>query len=478
MLLPINKLLLYILLTFFISTASFSCALCSLDIPLVKVITKISALQTKTHFEMQWKFDEKFVSKLSMYDQNENGKFDKEEQELIQQTLEDYLIPNNYLTHIYYAKKYFKSDTQIKITPIETKSLFENGLLYYTFNFDADFILENNHNLDIEFHDTEGNFNFVISDILLKEYKDKYLIKPLLNKVSIQLDDPTAFVNEPIKTPNVEVETEKIKIAPSKTSEKKTIQQPSNNILKELEKQLTIYKQKIQNLLDDIKQNNSPTSYLWLLFFSFLYGILHALGPGHGKSLVGSYFLSQNRSILKAFNISLLIGVVHTFSAFLLTLFIYLVLNMLFISFLTDIEYIATKLSAIIIIAIALYLIYKKYKTKNNLSFTTHNPNTTSCGCSGCNTKSEDIGVILAAGIVPCPGTVTIFIFTFGLGIYYVGFLSAIFMSLGMSLIIFITAYLSINVRKKSSSNTTLKKIFEYGSLLFILFLGLFLLFI
>ena len=138
----------------------------------------------------------------------------------------------------------------------------------------------------------------------------------------------------------------------------------------------------------------------------------------------------------------------------------------------------ATKLSAVIIISIALYLIYKKYKTTNKLSFSTHNPNASSCNCSGCNTKSEDLGVILAAGIVPCPGTVTIFIFTFGLGIYYVGFLSAIFMSLGMSLIIFITAYLSINIQKKSSSNTILKKIFEYGSLAFILCLGLFLLFL
>ncbi|HFU77659.1 MAG TPA: hypothetical protein ENK68_04060 [Epsilonproteobacteria bacterium] len=232
-------------------------------------------------------------------------------------------------------------------------------------------------------------------------------------------------------------------------------------------------------ILQDIKKNNTVTSYFWLLFFSFVYGILHAIGPGHGKTLVSSYFLSDNRSVFKAFNISLLIGVVHTFSAFFLTVFIYFLLDFVFNSFITNVEYVASKISAVVIILIALYLIYKKFKASKQIktmSFTSHNPNLSTCGCHACHTKSEDIGVILAAGIVPCPGTVTIFIFTFGLGIYYIGFLSAIFMSLGMSLIIFITAYLSINIRKKSSSSTRLIKFLEYGSLVFILLLGLFLL--
>ncbi len=473
--LPINKFLLYILLTLFISTTSFSCALCQLDIPLVSVDAKVSAQATKTNFKIKWKFDEKFVSSLTQYDFNENGKFDQDEQDAIIKSLEDYLNILNYLTNITYSKKHFISNKPIKIKPTSKKMVFENGFMYYYFNFDADFILENNHALKIEFLDKQGNFNFILKDIILENYQAKYLIKPLEHSTQIFFDDPTSVTKKIlIKDQNTTIQDI---VIPKKEN---TIKEPTktNNFFQQLSEQLKIYKEKIQTLLNDIKENNSVSSYLWLLFFSFIYGILHALGPGHGKSLVGSYFLSQNRSIVKAFNISLLIGVVHTFSAFLLTVFIYLVLNLLFVSFLTDIEYVATKLSAVIIISIALYLIYKKYKTTNKLSFSTHNPNASSCGCSGCNTKSEDLGVILAAGIVPCPGTVTIFIFTFGLGIYYVGFLSAIFMSLGMSLIIFITAYLSINIREKSSSNPTLKKIFEYGSLTFILCLGLLLLLI
>jgi ABC-type nickel/cobalt efflux system permease component RcnA len=84
--------------------------------------------------------------------------------------------------------------------------------------------------------------------------------------------------------------------------------------------------------------------------------------------------------------------------------------------------------------------------------------------------------VILSAGIVPCPGTITIFIFTLSLGIYTVGLMSAIFMSIGMSLIIFMAAYLSLKVREKSSPNERVRQVLDYGSLVFILGLGVLLL--
>jgi len=240
-------------------------------------------------------------------------------------------------------------------------------------------------------------------------------------------------------------------------------------------------------LLEEIKEDQNPTAYFWLLFFSLLYGVIHAIGPGHGKSLVAAYFLGNNRSIAKAFSVSALIGVVHTFSAFLLTFTIYYVLNTYMENHFENIEAMTTKISAVIIILIALYLLYKRIpkrpKPKPALpqSFSwsptkTEAPHEHSCGCGACQTESTDIGVILSAGIIPCPGTVTIFIFTLSLGVYWVGLLSAIFMSIGMSLIIFIAAYLSLSIRKTSMGSERLRKILDYGSLVFIFALGVLLL--
>lgn len=125
------------------------------------------------------------------------------------------------------------------------------------------------------------------------------------------------------------------------------------------------------------------------------------------------------------------------------------------------------------------YIFYIKkltFKPSKEISFVKISNNIhnkiSSCGCNSCKTTSTDLGVILAAGIVPCAGTVTIFIFTMSMGLYFVGFLSAIFMSLGMSLIIFIMAYISIKVRNNTNKNHKIKKVLEYGSLVFILLLG------
>ena len=52
-----------------------------------------------------------------------------------------------------------------------------------------------------------------------------------------------------------------------------------------LSQQFTETKEKLVMLLEDIKENQNPKAYFWLLFFSLLYGIIHAIGPGHGKSL-------------------------------------------------------------------------------------------------------------------------------------------------------------------------------------------------
>ena len=64
--------------------------------------------------------------------------------------------------------------------------------------------------------------------------------------------------------------------------------------------------------------------------------------------------------------------------------------------------------------------------------------------------KKADLGVILGAGMVPCPTTVLIFIFTFSQGMYLTGFIAALFMSAGMSVVIFIAAALSVKAREHS----------------------------
>jgi len=487
-----------ILLIILISYNLWACSMCAVFTPKVEVHTTIHAKPNSTTFDIRWQFHPEFNKALTVYDVNSNKKYERAERDAIKQSIEEYIIPVNYLLNVEYITKNeeFNRDFIEKYTVNFSRLTFtKEGAMVYEYNIDAPIILKEDFKLYVEHFDAGGNFDFVMKDIILKGYDKFKMIQPELTNSKVYFYKTDIITSPaPRKLPKV--------LAPqnyeTEVETKKDIKdlQEENGILEYLSKSLENVKDLLENNLQNIKDTNSIKSYFWLLVFSLLYGIIHALGPGHGKTLISSYFLGNNRSYMKALSISSMIGVVHTFSAFILTLIVYFVIGTLLTSFIIEVEKVAIKVSAGIIILIALFLLFQKLKNlkknKQQFSIAQQTPsfiktskvqqpvhqNTLSCGCNACKTKSTDIGVILAAGIVPCPGTVTVFIFTMSLGIYFVGFLSAVFMSLGMSLVIFITALLSAKLRKSTSSNTFIVKFLEYGSIIFILLLGIILLII
>ena len=232
--------------------------------------------------------------------------------------------------------------------------------------------------------------------------------------------------------------------------------------------------------MNALKEKGTFVAYALFLGTSFLYGLLHAAGPGHGKALVSSYLFASKHRYTKAISMAALIGIVHTFAAFILTLVIYALFDLFFNAFFTDVTYYATKLSALMIIAIAGYLSWQKIRalqrTPKIVAFSAH-PFT--CNCSACSPKSQstDWGVVLSAGIIPCPGTITIFIFALNTGAYFLGFMAALSMSLGMSSVIALTAIASVFTQNRFQTKSP--KILTYSepiSLLIMLSLGFILL--
>jgi ABC-type nickel/cobalt efflux system permease component RcnA len=64
-----------------------------------------------------------------------------------------------------------------------------------------------------------------------------------------------------------------------------------------------------------IRDGRSRWALMAGLGFAFLYGVLHALGPGHGKVVVASYFLSRQARIWRGLLMGLQIAVTHVVSA-------------------------------------------------------------------------------------------------------------------------------------------------------------------
>lgn len=216
--------------------------------------------------------------------------------------------------------------------------------------------------------------------------------------------------------------------------------------------------EKIHASLVEAQENPSFASIGAILLFSLLYGILHAAGPGHGKTLVAGYFSSNERSYARGGLVALLIATTHVVSAFAITLILYWFVHTMFSQTIQDVSLYATKASGVIILLIALYLARQKwlyYRPKPKvMTFSVSAPHASSCGCHSCKTtaNSTDLMLILGAGIIPCPGTVVVFLFTISMGMIWLGALSAVVMSLGMGLTIALTASLGTALRRRSGT--------------------------
>jgi len=211
-----------------------------------------------------------------------------------------------------------------------------------------------------------------------------------------------------------------------------------NQILKQIitiQYQLNSY---ISTTIRSLNDNNLYETSFIVLTIAFLYGLIHAAGPGHGKALVALYFTSNKADYKKAFKMGYMISIIHAISALIFTFGIFYILKTMFRKNFNEMSILTMQISAFMIICIGLYLIYSAYKEKNSKERKLQNQN-----------KSEYI-VAFSAGIVPCPGVMTIVLFCIVLEQYILAVLAAITMSIGMGLTISIAGILSILVNKKT----------------------------
>lgn len=411
----------------------------------VEITLDINQTKLKTA-HITWRFSDEFIqSIMPQYDKNKDGSFDAKEIEKIEQAYVDYIYPLDFLTTVkYYAKDIngtFEDVSKLDIHVKNYKTYLKDDELLFSYNLTLDLDLKKEMILFIMIED-EGDFMNFMSDA-----KRMHFNTPLGYKIIENANYNMVFFDFEDASFMLDAKPQAIKKVEATTSIEET--PPQEGFVNSLAILLAQTTSKIRGYLQEIKNEQSSSAFFSLMLFSLFYGIIHALGPGHGKTLVSSYFLSSNRDVEKAFYISLAIGVVHTFSALFLTLLVYFVLNVLLSSFMEDVTYYLTKISAVIIMMMALFLLYKKLPKKPTSKWSTHE---NTCGCHSCHIddKKADLGVILGAGMVPCPTTVLIFIFTFSQGMYLTGFISALFMSAGMSIVIFIAAALSVKAREQS----------------------------
>jgi len=187
-----------------------------------------------------------------------------------------------------------------------------------------------------------------------------------------------------------------------------------------------------------------------LMALSLLYGIIHALGPGHGKSIVCSYFLSRRGTMRQALVFGNLITGIHILSAVVIVLGLSWFVGSANIVAFHGVEGRLESISYLLIMGIGLFLLgrtlYEWWRT----------PGDEQEGCSRASTK-DMLSLSLASGLMPCPGAALILLFTLSLGVFWAGLLAMIPLALGMGLTASFLGMLTVgstglalNVSKKS----------------------------
>lgn len=232
---------------------------------------------------------------------------------------------------------------------------------------------------------------------------------------------------------------------------------------------------RLTQLTREIKDTHSKRALVVVIFISFLYGLIHALGPGHGKTITFSYFLARQANIKKGIIVGNLIAFLHVVSASIIVLILYLIVKKMYLSTFEDLSRTIKLMSYALIALIGLFLLIatfidlRKRKSfgESNISYNQRD-------------TKDIIPVAFAVGMVPCPGAVIILLFSISMDVLEIGIILIFIMALGMAVTISSVGILTIitkqSVLRFISGKGKMRNIFQattriIGSLL-ILFLG------
>ncbi|KAE8177844.1 nickel/cobalt transporter [Photobacterium carnosum] len=250
----------------------------------------------------------------------------------------------------------------------------------------------------------------------------------------------------------------------------------------------------LSDLLYDAQQN--ITAAYSLAGLSFLYGIFHSLGPGHGKMIVTTY-LATNPAKIKA---SLIMTVVSAFVQAVVAITLVSILLVFFKSSMRQVndaadQFISYSFMAMLLLGVI--VIYRSLKQAWQLrtALLHHHDHGDNCGCGHKHFANADeinqatslreyIVIIFSIGIRPCTGAILVLLFANMVGLYWLGVISAILMAVGTALTTsaialltlsgkkIVSRYLATNDRQRTMASIILKL---FGGVLLVL-LGLLLL--
>ena len=166
---------------------------------------------------------------------------------------------------------------------------------------------------------------------------------------------------------------------------------PSGNVLAPVGRALLDFQREANRTISQqmraIRDGRTTAPLLLGLLMAFAYGVIHAAGPGHGKLVVMTYFLSRDARIGRGLLMGAQIAVMHVLSAIVVVVFADFLLRKGFGGAPSEVP--AVRVASYgLILAIGLAMLWRAARRAMQPAHAHHHHHDHACGCGARTTRA------------------------------------------------------------------------------------------
>lgn len=210
-----------------------------------------------------------------------------------------------------------------------------------------------------------------------------------------------------------------------------------------------------------------------LITISFLYGLFHAAGPGHGKVIISTYLLANRDDVKKGLTLAVLAAIMQGIVAITLIYGLVYIVDFVPRDTKSAVNW-SERLGFGLVVILGLMLIWRAIRSWHNsrTHTATHHhdhhhhhhhhghdhAHDSECGCGHAHAPSLDevrsasdwrtsLAIIFSIGLRPCTGAILVLVFAIVTKQFWAGIASVFAMSIGTAMAISILALITISMR-------------------------------
>jgi len=212
-----------------------------------------------------------------------------------------------------------------------------------------------------------------------------------------------------------------------------------------------------QALVQSLDALRTEWTAFWVLGgLSFLYGVFHAAGPGHGKVVFSSYVLANETQVRRGIGLSFLSAMLQSLVAIGLVLVAALLLGLTSMAMNDTAHWIGVA-SYVLMVVLGLWLVARKLAGtrrhhehdghhRQDHDDHAHHAHVVTPAAIGSGWR-EQLGIVLAVGLRPCSGALIVLAFALSQGLLAAGITSVLLMGLGTAATTGMLAALAVSAK-------------------------------